>query len=208
MPKSAAATERGVKHLSRADPVLKEVIRRAGPFTLKPRTNRFQSLVYSILSQQISTKAADAIRRKFLDLVGGPARLTPEIVSTLSVKHLRAAGLSKQKASYILDLANRVRSGTLPLNRIARMSNDEVIATLIEVKGIGEWTAHMFLMFQLGRLDVWPTGDFGVRNGYSKMYGLPEMLTPKVLEAAGEPFRPYRSIVAWWCWRAADTVTL
>ena len=123
------------------------------------------------------------------------------------MEELRGVGLSGSKATSILDLAEKVDAGLVELDRMNRLSDDDVVRELTLVRGIGEWTAHMFLMFQLGRLDVWPTGDFGVRNGYSKMYGLPEMPTPKVLDADGERFRPYRSIVAWWCWRAVDTVT-
>ena len=174
MPKSAAEIERGVKHLRRADPVLKEVIRQAGPFALQLRRDRFQALVYSILSQQISGKAAMAIRTKFENYLG-PDGMTPRFISGLSVEDLRTVGLSRQKASYILDLAQRVHDGTLPLERLARLSDDAVVEALIEVKGIGVWTAHMFLIFSLGRLDIMPHGDYGVRSAIQKLYGLDEL---------------------------------
>src|SRR5262245_26906120 len=125
MPKSAAEIERGVKHLRRADPVLREVIRKAGPFAMKLKRDRFQSLIFAILSQQISGKAAASIRRKFLDFVG-PDGMTPRFICTLTIADLRTVGLSRQKATYILDLAQRVHEGTLPLERLARLSDDEV----------------------------------------------------------------------------------
>jgi DNA-3-methyladenine glycosylase II len=203
MPKSAAEIERGVKHLRRADPVLKDVIRKAGPFALQLKRDRFQALVYSIMSQQISGKAAAAIRTKFLDYVG-PEGMTPKFISTLSVADLRTVGLSRQKASYILDLAQRVHEGTLPLERLARLSDDAVVEALIQVKGIGVWTAHMFLIFSLGRLDVMPHGDYGVRSAIQKLYSLDELPNRQTCHRIAEPWRPYASIAAWYCWRSLD----
>ncbi|HEV7524093.1 MAG TPA: hypothetical protein VGP92_03970, partial [Acidimicrobiia bacterium] len=109
-------------------------------------------------------------------------------------------------ATSIRDLAEKVEAGIVELDRVARLPDDKVVSELVLVRGIGEWTAHMFLMFQMGRLDVWPTLDFGVRSGYARMYGLDLMPTPKQLAPEGDRFRPYRSLVAWYCWRAADTV--
>jgi DNA-3-methyladenine glycosylase II len=203
MPKSSAEIERGVKHLRRADPVLKEVIRQAGPFALKLRRDRFQALVYSILSQQISGKAAMAIRTKFENYVG-PDGMTPRFISRLSIEDLRTVGLSRQKASYILDLAQRVHEGTLPLERLARLSDDDVVEALIEVKGIGVWTAHMFLIFSLGRLDIMPHGDYGVRSAIQKLYGLDELPNRQTCHRIAEPWRPYASIAAWYCWRSLE----
>lgn len=203
MPKSAAEIERGLKHLRRADPVLKDVIRRAGPFELKLKRDRFQALVYSIVSQQISGKAAVAIRKKLQDYVG-PEGMTPRFISTLQVEDLRTVGLSRQKASYILDLAQRVHEGTLPLERLARLSDEAVVEALIEVKGIGVWTAHMFLIFSLGRLDVMPHGDYGVRSAMQKLYGLDELPNRQTCHRIAEPWRPYASIAAWYCWRSLE----
>ena len=124
----------------------------------------------------------------------------------LGVERLRTAGLSGAKAASVYDLASRVAEGALVLDGISRATDEEIVRRLCTVRGIGEWTAHMFLMFQLGRTDVWPVGDFGVRSGYARLYGLDPMPTAKQLELLGDPFRPYRSLVAWWCWRAADTV--
>ena len=203
MPPSAAEIERGVKHLRKSDPVLREVIRRAGPYALKLKRDRFQALVYSILAQQISGKAAAAMRKKLEDLAG-PEGLTPRRISTLSFEELRGAGLSKQKASYILDLAQRVHTGTLTLDRLARCSDDTVIESLIEVKGIGVWTAHMFLIFSLGRLDVLPHGDYGVRSAIQKLYGLEDLPDRETCHRIAEPWRPYASIAAWYCWRSLE----
>ena len=189
--------------MRQADPVLKEVIRQTGPFAVKLRRDRFQSLVYSILSQQISGKAALAIRRKLEDYVG-PEGMTPPFISSLSIADLRTVGLSRQKASYILDLAQRVHEGTLPLERLARLPDDAVIKALTEVKGIGVWTAQMFLIFSLGRLDVMPHDDYGVRSAIQKLYGLDELPNRQTCHRIAEPWRPYASIAAWYCWRSLE----
>jgi DNA-3-methyladenine glycosylase II len=203
MPPSAAEIERGVKHLRKSDPIMREVIRRAGPFGLKLKRDRFQALVYSILSQQISGKAAAAMRKKLEDLAG-PDGLTPSRISSLSLEDLRSAGLSKQKASYILDLSQRVHAGTLALERLARRSDEAVVEALIEVKGIGVWTAHMFLIFSLGRLDVLPHGDYGVRSAIQKLYGLEKLPDRETCHRIAEVWRPYASIASWYCWRSLE----
>ncbi len=125
----------------------------------------------------------------------------------LPFETLRSVGLSRAKAMSIVDLAEKVEAGVVELDRVARLPDDKVVRELVMVRGIGEWTAHMFLMFQAGRLDVWPTLDFGVRAGYGRLYGLEPPPTAKALVPLGERFRPYRSIAAWYCWRAVDTVT-
>jgi DNA-3-methyladenine glycosylase II len=203
MPPSAAQIERGVKHIRKSDPVMREVIRRAGPFAMKFKRDRFQALVYSILAQQISGKAAAAVRLK-LETLAGPEGLTPARISSFTVEELRGAGLSRQKASYILDLARRVDEGTLPLERLARRSDDNVIESLIEVKGIGVWTAHMFLIFSLGRLDVLPHGDYGVRSAIQRLYDLTELPDRETCHRIAEPWRPYASIASWYCWRSLE----
>jgi 3-methyladenine DNA glycosylase/8-oxoguanine DNA glycosylase len=125
----------------------------------------------------------------------------------LPVDQLRAAGLSGAKAASIRDLAEKVLDGSVQLDRMNRLPDDEIVRELTLVRGIGPWTAEMFLIFQLGRLDVWPIGDFGIRKGYALLYGLTAPPSEKELEPLGEPFRPYRSVAAWYCWRAAETVT-
>jgi len=197
----------GARELARRDPVLRVALRTHGVPELRrarPNKTHFAELARSICYQQLAGRAAAAIHGRFAGLFDGPP--TPDAVLALSVEELRSVGLSGSKATSILDLAEKVDAGLVELDRMNRLPDDVVVRELTLVRGIGEWTAHMFLMFQLGRLDVWPTGDYGVRNGYAKMYALGEMLTPKVLEAEGNRFRPYRSIVACWCWRAVDTV--
>ena len=209
MAKAPAKVEEGARILAKRDPVLRRALKAHGLPDLqraKPAKTHFAELARSICYQQLAGKAAAAIHGRFAALFDGPP--TPQAVLALSMEELRSVGLSGSKAASITDLAEKVDAGLVELDRMNKLPDDVVVQELILVRGIGEWTAHMFLMFQLGRLDVWPTGDYGVRNGFSKMYDLPEMLTPKVLEAAGEPFHPYRSIVACWCWRAVDTVTL
>ena len=203
MPPSAAEIQRGVNHLRKSDPILRDVIRQAGPFALKLKRDRYQALVYSILSQQISGKAAAAVRKK-LEQLAGAEGLTPARISTFSLEELRSAGLSKQKASYILDLSQRVHGGTLALESLARCSDDMVIESLVEVKGIGVWTAHMFLIFSLGRLDILPHGDYGVRSAIQRLYSLEELPDRETCHRIAEPWRPYASIASWSCWRSLE----
>jgi DNA-3-methyladenine glycosylase II len=158
-----------------------------------------------ICYQQLAGRAAAAIHGRFEALFDGHP--TPEDVLARPVDDLRGAGLSAAKTASIRDLAEKVEEGLVKLDRVARLPDDEVVRELVLVRGIGEWTAHMFLMFQLGRLDVWPTLDFGVRMGFSRLYGIDPPLTAKQLAPEGDRFRPYRSLVAWYCWRAVDTVT-
>ena len=171
----------------------------------RPRRQHFAELARMICYQQLAGRAAAAIHGRFEALFHGPP--TPEAVLALPVERLRSVGLSAAQTASIRDLAEKVEEGLVKLPRVARLPDDEVVRELVLVRGIGEWTAHMFLMFQLGRLDVWPVLDFGVRAGYARLYDLPEPPTPKQLEPQGERFRPYRSLVAWYCWRAVDTVT-
>ena len=185
-------------------------IPRVGPFRLRAATGpkgavgHFGSLVRAINYQQLAGKAAAAIHGRFLALF--PDGLTPEAVLSTPVEALRGAGLSGAKAAAVIDLAAKVADGTVSLDRMNRLPDDEIVRQLTVVRGIGRWTAEMFLIFQLRRLDVWPVDDLGVRNGWSRIHGLPEIIGPRVLEAEGEVFRPYRTIAAWYCWRAVDTV--
>ena len=190
------------------DPVMAKLVAIAGPAKLKRRGNErrdhFGALARSITYQQLAGAAAAAIHGRFEALFdGGP---TPEAVLATPEEKLRGAGLSAAKTASIIDLATKVESGVVPLDGIGRLSDDEIVERLSSVRGIGRWTAEMFLIFQLGRLDVWPVGDLGVRKGYATAWGLPAMPTPKELVAYGETFRPYRSVAAWYCWRAVDTV--
>jgi DNA-3-methyladenine glycosylase II len=187
--------------VARRDPVMADLARRAGPFRLpKPATGDFEALAESILYQQLAGAAAAAIHRRFVALFEDG--LTPEAVLGLTVEQLRSAGLSGAKAVSILDLAAKVADGTVPLEDIERLSDDAIVERLSLVRGIGRWTAEMFLIFQLRRLDVWPVDDYGVRQGYALAYGLAELPKPKELMGFGERFRPYRTVPAWYCWRA------
>ena len=194
--------------LARRDPVLAGLIHRCGPCTLAsrrgPGQSHFEALASSIVYQQLAGKAAEAIWGRVQALV--PGAFTAAEVISLEPAVLRAAGLSGAKARSVADLAERVADGSLDLDLIAGLDDEEVVAQLSQVRGIGRWTAQMFLIFQLGRLDVWPTGDLGVRRGWARAYGLQEAPPPSELEVLGVPFRPWRSLVAWYCWRAADTV--
>jgi DNA-3-methyladenine glycosylase II len=160
-------------------------------------------LVRAIVYQQLAGAAATAIHGRLIAALND--QVEPENLLALTPEETRAVGLSANKTASLRDLATKVLDGTVILNPrgLAREPDEEVIARLTTVRGIGEWTAHMFLMFQLRRLDVWPTGDFGVRKGYGLAWGVP-MPTPKELAGLGDPFRPYRSVVAWYCWRAVE----
>ena len=195
-PFSAAAAE-----VARRDRVMAKLMKRTGPFRLpRLKNDHFSALAQSILYQQLAGAAAAAIHRRFVALFDGD--LSPDAVLALRPKRLRAAGLSGSKVASIRDLAAKVADGTVPLHRIARLPDEEIITRLSVVRGIGRWTAEMFLIFQLRRLDVWPIEDYGVRKGYSLAYGLRDLLTPKQLQAEGERFRPFRTVAAWYCWRA------
>jgi len=187
--------------VARRDRVMAQLIKRTGPFRLpRPSTDHFAALAESILYQQLAGAAAAAIHRRFVALFDGG--LSPEAVLALSQRRLRTAGLSGSKAASIRDLAAKVADGTVPLDHISRFSDEEIMTRLSVVRGIGRWTAEMFLIFQLRRLDVWPVDDYGVRKGYSLAYGLRELPTPKQLQVEGERFRPYRTVPAWYCWQA------
>jgi DNA-3-methyladenine glycosylase II len=181
------------------------LIKRVGAVTLRdPHEDPFAALVRSIMYQQLAGKAATAIHNRFLALFADG--LSPAAVLALGDGTMRSAGVSGAKQAAITDLASKVADGTVPLHDADSLTDDELVARLVQVRGIGPWTAEMFLMFQLRRLDVWPVDDFGVRKGWSVTHRLKEPIKPKALRAEGEKFRPYRSVAAWYCWRAVDTV--
>jgi 3-methyladenine DNA glycosylase/8-oxoguanine DNA glycosylase len=198
----------GANQLAALDPVLEQMLAAHGPPDLRrgrPRREHFAELARMICYQQLAGRAAAAIHARFEGLFDGTGP-TPEGVLALSDESLRSPGLSRSKAASIRDLAQKVVDGSVELDRVSKLPDAEVVRELTLVRGIGEWTAHMFLMFQLGRLDVWPTLDYGVRSGYARMFALADAPTAKQLEPLGDRFRPYRSLVAWYCWRAVDTV--
>lgn len=198
---SRSAFSAAAAAVARRDGVMAKLMKRTGPFRLpRPRIDHFGALAESILYQQLAGAAARAIHRRFVALFDGD--LSPAAVLALAPGKLRAAGLSGSKVLSIRDLAAKVADGTVPLGRIGRLADEKIITRLSVVRGIGRWTAEMFLIFQLRRLDVWPVDDYGIRKGYSLAYGLPDLLTPKQLQAKGERFRPYRTVAAWYCWQA------
>jgi 3-methyladenine DNA glycosylase/8-oxoguanine DNA glycosylase len=175
-----------------------------GPPRLKGRrqADHFAALCESVVYQQLAGKAAAAIFGRLLAALGGPP--TPEALMAASDEALRGAGLSGAKAACLRALAEAATSGSLDLGAAKRMSDDDLVDHLSAVRGIGRWTAEMFLMFTLGHLDVWPVGDYGVRKGYALAYGFPDLPTPRELTPLGDAFRPYRSVAAWYCWRAVE----
>jgi DNA-3-methyladenine glycosylase II len=196
-----------LRHLKRVDPVLATVIERVGPCRLTPRTEgtHFDALVRAIVYQQLSGKAAATIHGRVQALYGGRAPTPAEILAT-SDEQLRSAGLSRQKLSYLKDLAAKVEAGTVPLENgdIERLSDDEIIERLILVKGIGRWTVQMFLMFRLGRADVLPDLDLGVQNAIKRVYRLRKQPGPKDVRRIGARWSPYASIACWYLWRSLE----
>ena len=179
------------------------LIKSAGPLELRdPLPDGFAALVRSIMYQQLAGAAASTIHGRFLKLFADG--LSPSAVLALPEGAMRTAGVSGSKAAAIADLALKVSEGTVPLHDVEALSDDELVARLILVRGIGRWTAEMFLMFQLGRLDVWPVDDYGVRKGWALAHKLNAPPAPRALQAEGDKFRPYRSIAALYCWRAVD----
>lgn len=201
---SNAATD----HLTKYDPILAPIIAAHGPFTVQPHSNYYQELVDSIISQQLSVKAAATIQRRFCELFGSTTIPSPEQILTKDIETLRTAGLSRPKVSYILDLAQHVVDGRVTFDHLDSLSNDEIVTELTAVKGIGEWTVHMFLIFCMGRLDVLAYGDLGVRNGIQKLYGLDHLPSRAEIEnlAMQYHWHPYESVACWYIWKSLDNV--
>ncbi len=193
-------------HLRKTDPVLRPVIDTCGMCTITPHTNYYHALIDSIIGQQLSVKAARTIRERFYALFDGTALPEPTAILAKSIEELRTAGLSGAKARYIQDLALHVADGSLRFSEIDTLHNDEIVRTLTAVKGIGEWTAHMFMMFCMGRLDVLPTGDLGIKNGIMKLYALPALPTPDNITsiATKNSWHPYESVASWYIWRSLE----
>ena len=198
------------RHLRAADPVLAALIEAHGPYKPRPAMDHYESLLRTILFQQLAGAAARSIQRRWLALYGGGGAVgegrypTPAELLATTDEAFRGAGVSRQKAGYMRDLAAHVDSGDLDFAGIDSLTDDEVLRRLIVVKGLGEWSAHMFLMFQLGRPDVLPTGDLGVRLGMGVAYGLDAPPTPAEARVIGERWAPYRSVASWYMWRAVE----
>ena len=198
--KSKVNWKEATDHLSRVDPILAAVIERTGPCTLKPRGDCFLNLCRAIIYQQISGNVAIAIMKRFKKLFSR-SRPNPKHLLTLSDEQLRSAGLSRQKMTYLRDLAKHFTEGKIPTRRFSRMTDEEIIQSLIPVKGIGRWTAEMFLIFVLNRTDLLPVDDLGVRKGFQKVYGLrTEPKAAKMIQIA-EKWRPWRTVGSWYMWR-------
>jgi DNA-3-methyladenine glycosylase II len=204
----AALISPNTEHLSKADPVMARLVSRLGPFTLKPRQlPPFQSLVQSIIYQQLSGKAAATILARFQALFGDGRFPTPQEVLAISSERLRSAGLSRPKASYVRGVAEHSVAGRLPtLISCAQLTDAEIIERLTEIKGVGRWTAEIFLMFNLGRPDVLPVHDLGVRKGFQIAYGKRALPEPGPLERFGQKWKPHRTTAAWYLWRAVDSL--
>jgi DNA-3-methyladenine glycosylase II len=220
---------KAILHLKQCDPVMCSIIERVGPFRMGFGEPTFHSLAESIVYQQLNGKAAETIFNRFAALAGDP--LTPEGILKLTPEQMRSVGLSKQKSSYLLDMAERATRGELDFSKLAEMSDEEVIEHLTQVKGVGVWTAHMFLMFTLRRTDILPIGDFGIRmamfkhyldrsaaknGGRSKVGKTParprkreiKLPKPEQMEKIAKLWSPYRSIACWYLWRSLDVKTI
>jgi 3-methyladenine DNA glycosylase/8-oxoguanine DNA glycosylase len=197
---------KAVNHLKNCDPVLRAIIERVGPCRIEYSLPEFCSLAEAIVYQQLNGKAAVTIFKRFSDLAGDP--LTPEGILKLTDEQLRSVGLSKQKSSYLKDLAAKTASGLLNFQDLHELSDEEVIEHLTQVKGIGVWTAHMFLIFSLRRLNILPTGDYGVQVALKKHYKKRKLPKPKDMEKIARAWEPYRSVACWYMWRSLDIKTV
>ena len=203
-----AAFERDLRdaerQLSRRDPVLRPFIKQHGPCQISPHSNHFETLTGAIIAQQLSTKVAETIGGRVKDLYKPARAVRPEHILGTPDEVLRATGMSYGKVSFIKDLAARTTDGRLKLSRMPGMPDDEIIEMLTEVKGIGVWTAHMFLIFSLGRLDILPVGDLGIRKAIQTAFDLADLPNPEQIEAIAleRRWRPYCSVASWYLWRS------
>jgi len=197
---------KAINHLKKSDPVMRDIIERVGACRMEFGEPTFHSLAEAIVYQQLNGKAAVTIFKRFTDAAGTP--VTPKGILKLSEQQLRAVGLSKQKSSYLRDLATKTESGLLNFNKLQTMEEIDVIEHLTQVKGIGVWTAHMFLMFTLRRPDVLPTGDYGIQVAIKKHYRKRKLPKPKDMEKIAKAWSPYRSVACWYLWRSLDIKTV
>jgi DNA-3-methyladenine glycosylase II len=196
---------KAIIHLKRADPVLGAIIQRVGPYKIQYREPTFQTLVRSIVYQQLSGKAASTIFNRLMEAAAADP-LTPEAILRLRPARMRALGLSKQKLTYIRELARMTRDGEVDFDGCLRLDDAAIIEHLTRAKGVGVWTVHMFLIFALRRADVLPTGDLGVRLAIKKAYNLPDLPKPAEMERIAAAWRPYCSVASWYLWRSLENV--
>ena len=203
---TSSSLQQAADYLAKSDPILAPIIASAGLPNITPHKNYYQELVESIVSQQLSVKAARTIMNRFLDLFPGDEFPTPGQILEKDLEELRSVGLSRQKGTYIQDLAVKVIEKTVRFDHLDELSNQEVIDELTKIKGVGVWTVHMFLMFCMGRLDVLPTGDLGIKNGIFALYNLKEKPTPEAMEkiAKKNKWHPYESVASWYIWHSLD----
>jgi DNA-3-methyladenine glycosylase II len=192
-----------IQHLQRNDGVMRDLIAKVGPYRQQFTEPTFEALARAIVYQQLNGRAAAAIFGRVVEACGG-AGVCPARLVRLRTGRLRRCGLSVQKASYIRDLAEKTESGEIVFDGLPRMGDDEVLRVLTAVKGVGEWTAQMFLLFALRRPDVWATGDYGLRAAVMKLYGLGELPKPAEMIRIAEPWRPWRSVASWYLWRSHE----
>ena len=195
------------EYLATADPALAPVVARYGLCDIRPHRNYYQALAGEIIGQQLSVKAAASIRKRFESLFGDKFP-EPKAILQKSVDDLRTAGLSRAKANYIRDLAQHIVDGKVKFDHLDNLTNDAIVGELTDVKGIGEWTAHMFLMFCMGRMDVLAPGDLGIRNAVKKLYDLKEVPTPDQVKrrAARNHWNPYETVACWYLWQSLENV--
>jgi DNA-3-methyladenine glycosylase II len=200
---SAKRWDQAIEHLRTVDPRWSPIVDRVGPCLLRPKRDPFNTLVRAIIGQQISTTAAQTVDKRLRLLSGDPHH--PKRLIDTGHDGLRSCGLSGVKSRYILNLAEAVHEGHLPVTRLSRLTDDQIKEKLTAIKGIGPWTAEMFLIFSLNRPDVLSSGDLGIRVGLRDFHGLPEMPKPSECEALTDAWRPYRSVAMWYLWRMIDT---
>jgi DNA-3-methyladenine glycosylase II len=202
----ASSYRKAILHLKKADPILAAIIERIGPCRMAFSEPTFHSLAEAILYQQLNGKAAVKIFDRFTAAAGDP--LTPSGILKLTDPQMREVGLSRQKTSYLRDLAEKTQAGLLEFERMSEMTEEDVITHLTRVKGIGVWTAHMFLMFTLRRPDILPVGDYGVQAAIKKHYKKRKWPKPDVMGKIAKPWAPYRSVACWYLWRSLDIKTI
>jgi DNA-3-methyladenine glycosylase II len=193
-------------HILKADPAFRWIVDTSPAMELRPEADSaFESLLTAIVSQQLAGAAARAIHGRLVTVLGGPP-VAPEAVLAADPEAMRGAGLSANKLAAIIDLAAKFVDGTVPTHDLDDLTDDEIVARLVTVRGVGRWTAEMFLLFQLHRPDVWPVDDLGVRHGWARIHEMETPPLPKALLVLGQPLSPYRSTAAWYCWRAAAAI--
>ena len=196
---------KAILHLKKSDAKLKALIERIGPYRMDYRDPVFESLARSIVFQQLSGKAAGTIFNRLVAALDPVHGCCPDEILRQTPEQLRALGLSGQKAAYLRDLAEHTVNGVIQFDGLDDLPDEEIIARLTKVKGVGVWTVQMFLMFALRRPDVWATNDLGIRAGLKKLYDLPELPKPREMEEMAAPWRPYRSVASWYLWRSLDS---